>query len=188
MASQEKLERFVAEFSERGYHFAYGLCGSAEDAKELVQEAFVRVFRNWESYDESQGLESWYLTILRNVFLDSVKRYERRRGVSLDTPLSPGREEGASLAEHIADPREDGVLDRLCRESMVAEVGQAFAGLKVEQKAILTLCDVEGLSYERIARVLDCPVGTVRSRVSRARAALKQAVLETDREVDAHGL
>ncbi len=185
---QDKLERFVTDYSERGYQFAYGLCGNGEDAKELVQEAFCRILRHWDRYDDSQPLETWFLSILRNVYVDSVKRYERRFGLSLDAPVCADRDGGATLADMLADSNEEGVLERLSRESLAGEVRRAFAGLKLEHKAVLNLCDVEDLSYEEMAQVLDCPVGTVRSRVSRAREALKQAMLDTVKEVDAHGM
>lgn len=185
---REKLERFVAEYSERGYHFAYGLCGNSEEAKELVQEAFFRVFRSWASFDQSQPLETWFLTILRHVYVDSRKRYERRCSVSLDAPLDMDREDSCSLADMLADPREEAILDRLDRDMMAAEVRRAMDALKSEHRAILNLCDVEGLSYEQIGVVMDCPVGTVRSRINRARAALKQALLTANRGVDIHGM
>ena len=178
----------MADYSEKGYQFAYGLCGNGEEAKELVQEAFCRVFRSWDRYDPSHPLEAWFLSILRNVYVDSVKRYERRYGISLDAPVSQEREDGASFAESLADRREEAVLDRLSREKMIAEVRQAMESLTTEHKAILTLCDLEGLSYEAIGEVLGCPLGTVRSRINRARAALKKAVLDTAKEVDAHGM
>ena len=188
MRGQEELERFVAEYSERGYQFAYSLCGNGEEAKELVQESFCRVFRNWGQYDRAQSMEGWFLGILRNVYVDSVRRYERRCGVSLDAVLDPGREESASLAESLADSREEAVLDRLSRESLGEQVRAALDSLRAEYRAVLTLCDMEGMGYEDIAEVLGCPLGTVRSRINRARAALKKVLLETIGEEAAHGL
>ena len=174
----EQMERLVAEHAEHGYQFAYQLCGNSEDARELVQEAFYRVFRNWDSYDSSQPLDSWFLTILRNVYVDNVKRAERRHGVHLDMVLRPDHEDSSTLADSLPDRNEEAVLDRLARESELAEVHRALKSLKTEYQAILTLFDVQGLGYEQIAEVLDCPLGTVRSRLNRARAALKKAVLE----------
>ncbi|HAM36314.1 MAG TPA: hypothetical protein DEB40_05640 [Elusimicrobia bacterium] len=183
--NQEVLEKFVADYSERGYQFAFGLCRNAEDAKELVQEAFCRVFRKWNQYDSSQPLEAWFISILRNVYMDSVKRYERRCVLSLDATLD---EDGGSLSDCLADANEEEVLDRISRQRMAVEVQKALRGLKVEYKAILTLYDVEGLTYERIAQVLQCPLGTVRSRISRARSALKEAVLRMGKEVNGYGM
>jgi RNA polymerase sigma-70 factor (ECF subfamily) len=185
---QEQLERLVAEHSQQGYQFAYGLCGNREEAKELVQEAFYRVFRSWDRYDRAQPLESWFLTILRNVYIDVVKRCEHRCTIRLDAVLKQESEDGSTFAENLVDLNEEAVLDRLTRESEVVEVRRAMDSLTLEQKAILTLFDVEGLGYEQIAAALDCPLGTVRSRLSRARAALKSAILKSDQEVKPYGM
>jgi RNA polymerase sigma-70 factor (ECF subfamily) len=178
------LERFIQEYSERGFQFAYHLCGNAEEAKELVQEAFFRVIRRWDSYDPSQPLENWFLTILRNVFYDGVKRYERRHGVSLDAPIRDASgEPAASLSEVLADGREEALLERLEREEERDQVRLALEALSPDHKAVLTLCDMQGMSYEEVSAVLDCPLGTVRSRVSRARAAFKECLLGQTKEV-----
>ncbi|MCX5794093.1 MAG: RNA polymerase sigma factor [Elusimicrobia bacterium] len=183
-----QMERLVEEHSERGYQFAYGLCGNSEEAKELVQEAFYRVFRSWDRYDRSQPLETWFLTILRNIYVDSVRSCEHRFGVRLDAALAPEQGDGATLADSLADTKEEAVLERLTRESQLAEVRQALDSLTMEHKAILTLFDVDGLGYEQIAEALDCPLGTVRSRLSRARRALKRAILKSEPEVEHHGM
>ncbi len=181
---QQKMERLIAEYSERGYQFACRLSGSAEEAKELVQEAFVRVFDNWEQYDPAQPFENWFMTILRNVYLKGVQSRERRRGVSLDAPMSGLGEPGMTFADALADPREEAALERLERQDAAEEVRAALESLSVEHKAILTLCDMQGLDYEEIAQVVGVPLGTVRSRINRARAAFKKAMLAGAREVE----
>ena len=65
-----ELERFIREYAERAFQFAFRLCGNAEQAKELTQEAFFRLIRKWDQYDPSQPLEGWFLTVLRNVYYD----------------------------------------------------------------------------------------------------------------------
>ena len=102
------MERFVADYSERGFQFACGLCGNSEEAKELVQEAFCRVFRSWDRYDQSQPLDSWFLTILRNVYVDSVKRHERRFGVRLDAALVRDGEDGDTFSGASGRPARGG--------------------------------------------------------------------------------
>ncbi|MBI5241479.1 MAG: sigma-70 family RNA polymerase sigma factor [Elusimicrobia bacterium] len=172
------MERLVAEHAGHAYHFAYQLCGSTEESKELVQEAFYRVFRSWDRYDPSQPMDKWLLSILRNVYMDSVRSTGRRCSVDLDAEMRPGHEESHTFAEGLPDG-EEAVLDRLARESELESVRRAMKGLKSEYQAILTLFDVKGLGYDQIAEVLDCPLGTVRSRLNRARAALKRSVLES---------
>ena len=175
--AREGMERLVAEHAEHAYHFARQLSGSAEEAKELVQEAYCRAFKGWDSYDPSQPMDKWFLTILRNVYVDGAKSMARRGSVDLDAEMRPGLEEVQTFAEGLPDGEEP-VLDRLARESESAGVRRALQGLKAEYQVILTLFDVEGLGYEQIAEVLDCPLGTVRSRLNRARAALRRAVLK----------
>lgn len=172
------IEQFIETFADRGYQFAYRLCGSAEEAKELVQESFYRVIRKWDQYDRTQPLESWFLTILRHVYYDSLRRSERRLGVSMDAPLQdPLTGEEVPLAEAVADPGEESALDRLTREETAAEVRSAIDALSLEHRAVLLLADLDGRNYEEISAVLDCPQGTVRSRLCRARAALKRELI-----------
>lgn len=175
------IERFIEQYSERAFQVAFHLCGNAEDAKELVQEGFLRLIKGWQRYDQSQPLENWYLTILRNLYYDNLKRYERRHGVSLDAPI--GETGSESFAEVLADGAEMPLLERLERKETADEVQRAMRTLTEEHRAILTLGDLEGLGYEQLASVLDCPLGTVRSRMNRARAALKKALLKQDQEV-----
>jgi RNA polymerase sigma-70 factor (ECF subfamily) len=175
MLERDALERFVDEFGDHAYSFAFGLCGNEPDARELVQNAFVKIFNKAESFDSSHSLESWYMTVLKNLFLDGTRRWDRKRGVSLDEPMGG---EGLTVAECVADEREEALLDRLERAEESDRVQRALAGLKKDSRAVLMMIDVNGMGYEEAARALDWPLGTVRSRVSRARAALRTRLLE----------
>src|ERR1039458_5060143 len=84
MLERDALERFVDEFGDHAYSFAFALCGNETDAKELVQNAFVKIFDKAERFDSSLSLESWYMTVLKNLFLDGTRRWDRKRSVSLD--------------------------------------------------------------------------------------------------------
>ena len=168
------IERFVEDYADRGFQFALHLCGNVEEAKELVQEAFVRAIDKWETYDSTQPLENWFLTILRNLYFDGLRRYERRHGLSLDAPHP---DSGRAFSEVLADRAEEPLLVRLERQEASEAVLAALERLSPEHRAVLTLGDMEGLGYEELASVLDCPLGTVRSRLFRARAAFKKALL-----------
>jgi RNA polymerase sigma-70 factor, ECF subfamily len=174
MLERGALERFVDDYADHAYAFAMGLCGNEPDARELVQEAFVKIFDKADLYDESQPLDSWFLTVLKNVFRDGSRRCERRLKRSLDAPIDS---EGLTVADAVADPREEAVLDRLEREESVVLMRRALSDLPPAARAVLTMIDVEGLGYENAARVLGCPLGTVRSRLNRARALLRGRLL-----------
>lgn len=172
----------MTECGPAAYDFAWQLCGSQEEAKELVQAAFVRAFDNWERYDAAQSFQTWLLGILRNLYLDGVKRYERRHRVSLDAEIPDG--EGLTFADAMADPSEEAVLDRLERDRRAEDIVRALSELTPEHREILTLCDMQGLTYDAAGKVLGAPLGTIRSRMARARAALKKKLLATAREVE----
>ncbi|MFA6318718.1 MAG: RNA polymerase sigma factor [Elusimicrobiota bacterium] len=172
------LQRFVEDYSDSAFQFAYRLCDDAEEAKELVQEAFFRLFKSWDRYDPSQPLEKWFLAILRNIYVDSVKKYDHRNMLSLDVPVRHEGGEGVSIAETLADERDEELLDLLSRREAAGHLEAAMAGLSREHRAILTLCDMQGKGYGEVSQALGLPLGTVRSRVSRARNALREALLK----------
>ena len=169
-----QFQRFVREYGERAFQFAYRLTGNIEEAKDLVQESFYRVLRSWDRYDRSRSLEAWFFTILRHAFLDGRKRYERRHAVSLDRTVRPCGGEEAKTYEELLPDNEQTVLEGLERDEVAQEVRRTLDRLPYDHRVVLTLCDMEGHSYEEISKVLDVPVGTVRSRISRARLAFRR--------------
>lgn len=174
MLERDALERFVDDFGDHAYSFAFSLCGNETDAKELVQKAFVKIFDKAGSFDEARSLESWYMTVLKNLFLDGTRSWDRKRGVSLDEPIG---NDGLTVADSLADG-EQSLLDRLERSEESERVHRALSGLAKELRAVLMMIDVNGLGYEEAARALGWPLGTVRSRICRARANLRTRLLE----------
>lgn len=156
---------------DKAYNFAYRLAGNEQDARDLVQEAFAKAFEHAGSYDPTRPFDSWLLRILHNVFLDSVRRHSRSRTVSLDAPA-------ASEDSGWADLLPEGSLlpgEEMARRESLDLLQKALERLPVTYKASVTLCDIEGLSYEDAAKVMDVPVGTVRSRLHQARLLLRKA-------------
>lgn len=165
------FEAFVLGHSERAFQFAYSLCGRAEDASDLVQAAFCRLLSEWDSYDPTRPLNAWFFTILRNIFLDSQKLHHRRAAVSLDAP-GPGS--GDASYQELLPNAEEPILDRLEREETIAFVRRTLKRLNSHHRAVLTLCDLRRLRYDEAAGALKVPIGTVRSRMSRARKAFRR--------------
>jgi RNA polymerase sigma-70 factor (ECF subfamily) len=155
----------------KAYTFALALSGNEEDAKELVQEAFAKAMDRIESHDPSLPFEAWFLTILKRIYLDGRRRHERRFGQSLDVPVDAT---GLTVAESMADDREMSILERLERQESAKLVRRAMRSLTPDARAVLLMIDLEGLRYEDVARTMDCPLNTVRSRIVRARQALRE--------------
>lgn len=177
MLERDALETFVDEYADRAYGFAYGLCGNEAEARELTQEAFVKIFEKADLYDETQSLETWFLTVLKNVFRDSLRRWDRKSRVSLDATLG---DDGFTLADTVADAREEAMLDRLEREESSARLRAAIESLSPDSRAIVSLVDMQGLGYEEAAEALGVPLNTVRSRLFRAREFLKRRLTEME--------
>ena len=170
-------DALIDAHANKAYCFAMGLCGNEDDAKELVQEAFAKAMDRIDSHEASMPFEAWFLTILKHLFLDGTRKYEKRHGQSLDLPIN---DSGLSVADGIADTREMSILDRLEREECSKLVRRAMRGLTPDARAVLLMIDLEGSSYEETAQVLGCPLNTVRSRIVRARIALRERLTDLE--------
>jgi len=145
------------------YTVAYRLTGNHDDAQDLVQEVLLRVRRGLATYQPG-SLEGWLSRITTNAFLDDVRRRKRR---PLEVvPDLPERTLGVD-----ADPDET-----IAQTRLPEDVQAALAALPDDFRAAVVLCDVVGLDYAEIARSLDIPSGTVRSRIHRGRALLRKAL------------
>ena len=168
--TRESWEDIVRDHSGRVYRLAYRLTGNVADAEDLTQEVFVRVFRSLDSYVPGT-FEGWLHRITTNLFLDQARRRARIRFDHL--PHDPGTESAYTGHAGATGSSSDRVLlDGLFE----ADVEQALAALPPDFRAAVVLCDIEGLSYDEIAQVLDLKLGTVRSRIHRGRALLREAL------------
>lgn len=161
----------IQSCGDKAYNFAYRLAGNEPDARELVQEAFAKAFEHGESYDPERPFDSWLLRILHNVFLDSMRRHSHTRTVSLDAPAPVSDAGWADLIP------EDSPLpgDEMVKRESLDLLQMALERLPMAYKASVTLCDIEGRSYEDISQVMGIPVGTVRSRIHQGRVLLRKA-------------
>jgi RNA polymerase sigma-70 factor, ECF subfamily len=156
-------DEVVRQHAPRVYRLAYRLAGNPQDAEDLTQETFVRVFKSLASYQPGT-FEGWLHRITTNLFLDLVRRRQRIRFDALpeDSERLAGRERSPEqvYADSHLDPDIQRALDALHPDFRVAVV----------------LCDIEGLSYEEIATTLNIKLGTVRSRIHRGRLQLREAL------------
>lgn len=170
-------EGLIETHAGRAYTFALGLTGNEPDARELVQDAFTKAMERIGTRDASQPFEGWFLTVLKHLYLDGNRRYERRHGQSLDVPIGPG---GLTVADAVPDVREEPLIARLEREESAKLVRKAMRALTPDARAVLLMIDLQGHTYEEAAQVMDCPLNTIRSRIIRARAALRERLLELE--------
>jgi RNA polymerase sigma-70 factor (ECF subfamily) len=157
-------EEIVREHSPRVYRLAFRLTGNPHDAEDLTQDVFIRVFRSLSSYTPGT-FEGWLHRITTNLFLDSVRRKKRIRFDALADDAADRLSGREPTPEHAFSDR---MLD--------ADIQSALDSLAPDFRAAVVLCDIEGLSYEEIADTLGVKLGTVRSRIHRGRAQLREAL------------
>jgi RNA polymerase sigma-70 factor, ECF subfamily len=173
------FEVLIRRYARVAYALAWRLTGNPTDAQDLVQEAFVRAFRSRHRFDGEKPFVPWLYQILRHIHLDSLKRADRWRAVSLDTLLphadhSPNPQDGRRLN-----------LDDLIRKDHQVQLLQVLKQLPVSYRTALMLVDLEGLSYLEVAQVMKSPVETIRTRVQRARRMLRDSYWRSDALSDA---
>jgi RNA polymerase sigma-70 factor, ECF subfamily len=157
------------------YHVALRLTRNRAEAEDVVQEAFLRAFRSFDRFNPGTNCRAWLFTILRNVFLNRV-RSQGREVLEADVG-------GLDQMELTANAQlERNPEERFLQTMLHGDVDRALATLPLAFREAILLVDVEGLTYREVAEVLDCPIGTVMSRLSRGRALLRRALGHFARE------
>jgi RNA polymerase sigma-70 factor (ECF subfamily) len=160
------LESAINEYGKATYNYAYRLTQNEADARDLTQEAFIRVYRAWRSFKPGTSFLAWVYRIVSNLHRDELRR--RKGRYQEEIPEDHELQEYGGGRPLAVEPIEEYV------ESQLSEpVSKALADLETEQRQIVLLADVEGYSYQEIAEIVGCTVGTVRSRLHRARGQLR---------------
>jgi RNA polymerase sigma-70 factor, ECF subfamily len=169
------FDALVLRHRERAFNIAYSLLLNHEDATEVAQDAFVKVYRSISEFRGDCEFTTWLYQIVVNLARNK-RRWWMRRGrkmtVSMDCPVETTDGEMTAQVAVAADPPDAEVA----RAEFVRTLEERIAGLPTRYREVLLLRNVEDMSYEQIAVVLGCSVGTVKSRIARAREALRQAM------------
>jgi RNA polymerase sigma-70 factor, ECF subfamily len=159
------------------YNVAFWLSRNATDAEDLVQEAFLKALRGFDTFELGTNFKAWIFRILRNTYLTSRAGLAARRTVALDDELNEGGESGPAHYPEAAVDRQTPETNLLQLADSTA-LSAAMETLPAPLLEVILLCDVEEMKYREIATALEIPIGTVMSRIARARVALRLA-LET---------
>ncbi|MBN9416415.1 hypothetical protein ABS71_16840 [bacterium SCN 62-11] len=165
---RERFDREALVHAEALFRFARRLTGQDDSAEDLVQECFEKALRSFHQYKPGTNCKSWLFTILHNCHRMRLRSAQHRREV-----LDPGDDPSFSLVEHFLE-HEVSSEQTFFDNTPSAEVRQAVGELSEGLRSVVLLSDVEGLTYQEIAEVLSVPIGTVRSRLNRARTSLSQ--------------
>lgn len=167
---EEAFSRLVRLHEKKVYNLALRICGDPEDAADASQEAFLSAWKGLPAFRGEAGFSTWLYRLTSNAAIDHLRRTRRQRGeVSLD-----GGEQRADAVDAAPSPQAQAEAAEL-REAVMT----GFARLSDSHRQVLALREMQELSYEEIAAVLQVDLGTVKSRISRARGALRKILLKS---------
>jgi len=155
------------------YTFAYHLTYDEDDANDLVQETYLKAYRFIDKYEEGTNAKAWLFRILKNAFINHYRKRSKQPTKVDYEEIAAYQDEGDTRYSSYLDLREE-----LFQTMMGDEVTNSINALPVDFRAVILLCDVEGFTYEEISKIVDIPIGTVRSRLHRARNMLKEKLKE----------
>jgi RNA polymerase sigma-70 factor, ECF subfamily len=174
MDKQAQFELEALPHLDAVYRFALRLTGSPADAEDLVQETFLRAYRSWDHYTPGTAAKSWLFTICRNAFLRQRQQDTRRTQVMQEA----GPAETPLFMPAYQDDPEGEFFGGLVDETILQHINE----IPEEFREVVLLSDLEGMSYAEIAKVLDVPLGTVKSRLFRGRKLLQKVLFDYARE------
>ena len=175
-------EEIVRTYNRRIYNICYRFAGSGDDAEDLTQEVFIKMYRTLTTYDHTKGaFATWVTTITRNLLVDHFRKGKQQR-LTDSIDATSEHEDAVPLSEQIQDqsaPPDAHVRSREVEEAVHAALGK----LSPELREAVILRDLQDMDYREIATVLKVPEGTVKSRINRGRAELARLLQRTYRQV-----
>lgn len=174
----EAFERLIEGYQKKVFNIALRMIGNYDDASELAQEVFIKVYKSIRSFKEESSFSTWIYKITSNVCLDEIRKRKNKKVVYLDDDV---KLEDGEVRHQIEDdsPSPEALLER---KEIKRVVKEAIQSLSEEHRLVIVMRDLQGMSYEEIGKIVKCPEGTVKSRINRARQALKE-ILKRKREL-----
>jgi RNA polymerase sigma-70 factor (ECF subfamily) len=171
----EALERLVLKYQNRIYNVILRMCADHDDAAELTQETFVKVIENLDKFEGRSSFYTWTFRIAVNLTLNYCQRNSKLAFKSLDAEQEQQHDGDARqvLKDFLSDDSSPDPAAVVQNKELYRIAARALMGLDEAHRAVIVLRDIEGMSYARIAEVLDIEIGTVRSRLSRARSKMR---------------
>jgi RNA polymerase sigma factor (sigma-70 family) len=169
---ESRDQAFIKEFMGLAsvlYNFAYRLVLDEDMANDLVQDTYLKAYRFFDSYQSGTNAKAWLFRILKNTFINDYRKKSKEPG-----KVDYQDVENFYNSDEVDKPITNDLRVEAFKDLIGDEVAGALNALDVDYRTIIILCDIEGFTYEEIAKILDIPIGTVRSRLHRARNLLKE--------------
>lgn len=163
----QEFEREAVPHMDALYNYAVKMTGDSDDASDLIQETYLKAFRFWDKFEKGTNCKAWLFRIMKNTFINTYRKTSKE-------PDKVDYEEIENFYENIKPSSTDSAhLEKDIYDNLLDdEMSEAISSLPEDFRTVIILCDIEGYTYDEIADFVDVPVGTVRSRLHRARKML----------------
>lgn len=166
----DAFEDLIGSYEKKAYNIAYRIMGNEEDAKDMAQEAFIKIYKSIQNFREESSFSTWLYRIVTNVCLDELRKRKKEKLVPLE--LNIETDKGTAVVELSAEKETpEDIFERVEKKQIIQN---AIFSLGEDYKTVIILRDIQGFGYEEIAAILNCSLGTIKSRINRARNMLKE--------------
>lgn len=183
----EAYGTLVRRYQDRVYNTCWRVCGNLEEARDLTQQAFLNGLERIAGFKREAGFYTWIFRIAVNLSLTHRRRAKTRRTTSLDGAAVDAQNQADPLTRLRKEAQTQDPIDSAARKELQRAAAEGLASLDETQRAIIVLRDIEGFDYDDISAILEVPRGTVKSRLHRARAALRDALVQSGALRAKHG-
>jgi len=172
-----QFEKELMPYATSLYNFAFRLSLDEDDASDLVQDTYLKAYRFFDSYQPGTNAKAWLFRILKNTFINDFRKKSK-----LPIKVDYQEVETTYNSDDVDEPQTTDLRSESVRDLLGDEVARALNSIEVDFRTVIVLCDIEGFTYEEMAKILNIPIGTVRSRLHRARQLLKVQLAEYARK------
>ncbi len=169
----QEFEREAVPHMDVLYNYALRMTANPDDAHDLVQETFMKAYRFWDKYEKGTNIRAWLFRIMKNSY---INRYRKETKEPETVDYNDIQNFYNTIRYESSDPND--LQEKIFGGLLEDDVARALESLPEDFRTVVILCDIEGLSYEEIAEFVNCPIGTVRSRLHRGRHMLRVALFE----------
>ncbi len=159
------------------HNYALRMTANSDDANDLVQETYLKAYRFWDKYEKGTNIRAWLFRIMKNSY---INRYRKETKEPETVDYNEIQNFYNSIRYESSDPND--LQEKIFGGLLEDDVARAMEALPEDFRTVVILCDIEGLSYEEIAEFVDCPIGTVRSRLHRGRKMLRANLFDYARK------
>ncbi|MBN2852867.1 MAG: RNA polymerase sigma factor [Clostridia bacterium] len=168
----DSFEKLIELFQDRAFAIAYSVMGNYHDSYDMVQESFIKAYNNIHKFNFKSSFNTWLFRIIKNTCIDEIRKRNRRKTISIDSSYENDDGELSFQLEDDADSLET-ILEKKENSELLTK---ALEKLSIEHRTVVVLSDIEGYDYKEISELLEINLGTVKSRISRARIKLAEII------------